>query len=684
MSTYTYPGVYIEELPSGQHTITGAATSIAAFIGWTNQGPVGEAVMVESWAEYEAMFGGLIPGIYLGYAVYQFFLNGGSQAYIVRLCVMLPSGPGVAVAAQATINGLQVAAANPGSWGNNIAIAISNVSSVANTFNLQVFELNANGTLSLVESYSNLSISATSPQYAVTVVNSQSNYIAITTTPPPPISPPASLTLPTATAYYTIAGSATGSVTPGSGVTQAATGATATLVSVGTSGTMLITGLVGGPANATAWTGAATFTPSSGAVPIQSTALIPGRVTSGTFSASETVTQSQSGGSATAYLIGGSAASTSGIVTSGYLLVAGLAGSAPNSFNTWSDSGGAVFTPSGSPLPTSAIPLGTSSTPGVTDPPLQATDPASPFVQLLLGPTSSSEPMTGYQLLANVTPMFNLLCVPGHVDANTIGQLQEFCAINRAFLIVDSPYVQNLSTANVNSMANSSGPVDGGSNPLTNGQYTSNAAFYFPWISASDPISGQSALFPPGGFVAGIYASTDASRGVWKAPAGIDAGLTGSVGLQYVMSDQQNGGLNPIAVNCVRQFPSFGNVVWGARTMAGADAVGSQWKYVPIRRLALFIESSLYAGTQWAVFEPNSEPLWGQVRLSIGTFMQGLFLQGAFAGTTPQQAYFVKCDDENNTDATTALGILNVTVGFAPLYPAEFVVIQIQQMMSQS
>jgi hypothetical protein len=192
------------------------------------------------------------------------------------------------------------------------------------------------------------------------------------------------------------------------------------------------------------------------------------------------------------------------------------------------------------------------------------------------------------------------------------------------------------------------------------------------------------AQFPPCGFVAGIYASTDASRGVWKAPAGIEASLTGAIGLQYVINDQQNGQLNPLGVNCLRQFPNFGNVVWGARTIAGNNALGSQWMYVPIRRLALFIESSLYSGTQWAVFEPNAEPLWGQVRMSIGTFLQGLFLQGAFAGTTPTQAYFVKCDSDNNTPATTALGILNVTVGFAPLYPAEFVVIQIQQMMNQS
>jgi phage tail sheath protein FI len=154
--------------------------------------------------------------------------------------------------------------------------------------------------------------------------------------------------------------------------------------------------------------------------------------------------------------------------------------------------------------------------------------------------------------------------------------------------------------------------------------------------------------------------------------------------LQYSLTDGQNGSLNPKAVNCLRQFSVYGDVVWGARTLAGNDEAGSQWKYVPIRRLALFLESSLYDGTQWVVFEPNDETLWGQVRMNVGTFLQGLFLQGAFAGTTPQQAYFVKCDAENNPASSVALGVVNILVGFAPLYPAEFVVIQIQQIVGQN
>jgi hypothetical protein len=203
-------------------------------------------------------------------------------------------------------------------------------------------------------------------------------------------------------------------------------------------------------------------------------------------------------------------------------------------------------------------------------------------------------------------------------------------------------------------------------------------------VNAPDPLQqSRISTYPPCGFVAGIYAATDAGPGVWKAPAGIDASLSGASGLTTVLTDAQNGTLNIQGINCLRNFPVYGTVVWGARTLRGNDQIGSEWKYVPIRRLALFLESSLYDGTQWVVFEPNDERLWSQIRLNVGAFMQGLFLKGAFQGTTPQQAYFVKCDAENNPQSSIDQGIVNILVGFAPLYPAEFVVIQIQQMAGQ-
>jgi phage tail sheath protein FI len=263
--------------------------------------------------------------------------------------------------------------------------------------------------------------------------------------------------------------------------------------------------------------------------------------------------------------------------------------------------------------------------------------------------------------------LFNIVCVPGLVHAGTIANLQKRVHDRRAFLIVDCDELDTVATV-VGALTGKTGPD------------ALNSAFFFPWVQAPDALQ-QNALraFPPSGFMAGIFARTDAQRGVWKAPAGTEASLSGASGLTITMSDAENGQLNPHAVNCLRTLPVYGTVGWGARTLDGDDARGSEWKYIPVRRLALFLEESLYRGTQWVVFEPNDEPLWAQIRLNIGAFMQGLFRQGAFQGTTPKQAYFVKCDRETTTQADINLGIVNIFVGFAPLKPAEFVVLKIQQ-----
>jgi hypothetical protein len=178
-------------------------------------------------------------------------------------------------------------------------------------------------------------------------------------------------------------------------------------------------------------------------------------------------------------------------------------------------------------------------------------------------------------------------------------------------------------------------------------------------------------------------ARTDATRGVWKAPAGTEAALRGTQGLSVKLTDGENGQLNPLGINSLRSFPIIGRVVWGARTLRGADQLADEYKYIPVRRLALFIEESLFRGTQWVVFEPNDEPLWSQIRLNIGAFMQNLFRQGAFQGSSPRDAYFVKVDSETTTQNDINLGIVNIVVGFAPLKPAEFVVIKIQQIAGQ-
>jgi hypothetical protein len=274
--------------------------------------------------------------------------------------------------------------------------------------------------------------------------------------------------------------------------------------------------------------------------------------------------------------------------------------------------------------------------------------------------------------------LFNLLCIPpptlddsDQTSPTLYSAALNYCVVRRAMLIVDPP--PDLNTGNAIAQLGTLG--------LT-GTAARNAALYFPRLREPDPtLDNRLRTFVPCGLVAGIMARTDAARGVWKAPAGIDATLAGVSDLTVNLTNDENGELNPLGINCFRTFPVIGRVVWGARTLRGADELADEYKYVPVRRLALFLEESLYRGTQWVVFEPNDEPLWAEIRLNLGAFMQDLFRQGAFQGSTPQAAYFVKCDAETTTPNDQNLGRVNILVGFAPLRPAEFVILQIQQMV---
>jgi phage tail sheath protein FI len=297
------------------------------------------------------------------------------------------------------------------------------------------------------------------------------------------------------------------------------------------------------------------------------------------------------------------------------------------------------------------------------------------------------------------TDQFDILCIPPdqmidttppaipETDSTTDTWRMElyqtaaqYCQQKRALLIIDPPTswatavqagnTQNISITDLGTYA-------------TEGEY---AAVYFPYLVEGNPLlNGQLGYFAPSGAIAGVMARTDASRGVWKAPAGItDGALSGTMGLELRLSDTDNGLLNPQGINCLRTFPVYGNVVWGARTLKGADVLNDDYKYVPVRRLAMYIEDSLLRGMQWAVFEPNAEPLWAAIRLSVGSFMNMLYRQGAFAGTTAKDAYYVACDATTTTQDEINQGIVNVLIGFAPLKPAEFVVITIQQMAGQT
>ncbi|HEV7401752.1 MAG TPA: phage tail sheath subtilisin-like domain-containing protein [Chthoniobacteraceae bacterium] len=519
MPAHTYPGVYIEEIPSGVRTITGVATSITAFVGWAAQGPTDRAELVLSFSDFARKFGGLDQRSLLGYAVNHFFANGGQRAYVVRI-VTAGSATVANNAKSATITldtKLRIDAISEGNWGNSYGIVTKTRSDDATRFQLRVVKLNDDKTFATVESFDNLSMSSTDARSVAKVLASDSNY------------------------------------------------ATATVVDASAPPTD-------------------TVIPSAGAdkdkLPVAST----------------------------------------------------LAG-------------------------------------GVDGTPLRPSDAG--FHSAVYPETGATANIGGVFRLDRID-LFNILCVPGEVDVATLGKLEKFCRDRRAFLIADCATGDTLTT------------LQNGPNSALTGVDSINAAFYFPWVLAPDPLQeNRLSEFPPSGFMAGLYARTDSTRGVWKAPAGTEATLSGVSGVKVNLTDDENGVLNPKAVNCIRNFPVYGTIAWGARTLQGNDERGSEWKYIPVRRTALFIEESLFRATQWVVFEPNDEPLWAQIRLNVGAFMHDLFRQGAFQGTSPKDAYFVKCDRETTTQSDINQGIVHIVVGFAPLKPAEFVVIQLQQMAGQ-
>lgn len=261
--------------------------------------------------------------------------------------------------------------------------------------------------------------------------------------------------------------------------------------------------------------------------------------------------------------------------------------------------------------------------------------------------------------------MFNILLAPGQSDPLIHAAMAKYAKERRAFAILDLP-----ATADTPTLAEqwfSENDLLG----------SPNAATYFPGLQVQDSTGGKRSCSSSGA-IAGVYARTDIARGVWKAPAGMEAVLRGAIDLGYPMSSAESDRLNSIGINPLRTLDQD-LIVWGARTLDGANSRASEWKYVPVRRLALFIEESIDRGTQWVVFEPNDEPLWARIRLNVETFMHSLFRQGAFQGATPRDAYFVKCDRTTITQSDIDMGVVNIVVGFAPLKPAEFVIVTIQQ-----
>lgn len=268
--------------------------------------------------------------------------------------------------------------------------------------------------------------------------------------------------------------------------------------------------------------------------------------------------------------------------------------------------------------------------------------------------------------------LVNLIVIPpysaGGVASSVIADAVAYAEERGAILIMDPP-------PSWRSIDDAAAGVSATSFPTS-----PNAAVYFPRIRRPDPLQGDRVRdFAPAGAVAGLIARTDENHGVWKPPAGTGATLTGVTGLSLSLNDRDQGRLNPLGVNCLRTLPPGNHVVWGARTRAGADISGSEWKYLTVRRTALFLQQSIELGTRWAVFEPNGEATWSRIRLDVGNFLHQLYRNGAFVGTTPKDSYFVKCDSSTTTGNDIEHGMLNIVVGFAPLRPAEFVIIRIGQ-----
>lgn len=654
--TPTYPGVYIEEVSSGVHTIAGVATSITAFVGYTSRGLDNRATHIFSFADFERAFGGLASDSELSYAVQHFFANGGTEAYVVRVpkfdavaaVIVMVDGLG-----GGTKQALKVTALSKGAWANNVIIDVDyNDIPAADTkaFNLTITDL---GTLA-VEKFTNVTIDSTKPNYVVGVVNDTDTGSKMV-----------SVSIPDNTAGRPVqTGTIGGDIAALSDIKNDKTyaikissdlpaGVIADLnVILIEQNETLPASMLGvcrlierklNVALANKLPGASVrCVPTSTGKGIRVLAFFDPTLLPGALDAKITFKDGDVNSAMAMLKLDAPA-----VNVAHYRL--GLGRTSPAQL-------GAVAGADGNTLPKSADLIGVEA--AFTG--IFALEKVDLFNMLSIPDATRAQPGNPFALDTNVDP-------------NAIfSAAMTYCGKRRAFLLIDPPP----NVANVDSA------TDWKSSTLT--VHDKNGAAFFPRLRLPDPLNDFTLrTFAPSGVVAGVYARTDGARGVWKAPAGVDATLNGVQGLVYKLSDPENGALNPLGLNCFRNFPIYGNVLWGARTLVGSDAEGSEWKYVPVRRMALFLEESLYRGTKWVVFEPNDEPLWAQIRLNIGAFMQSLFRQGAFQGKTPREAYLVKCDKETTTQDDINRGIVNILVGFAPLKPAEFVIIKIQQLAGQ-
>lgn len=607
----TYPGVYVEELPSSVRTISTVTTSVTAFVGHTRRGPLNQPVRVTSFAEFERRFGGLSSQSAVGYAVHQFFGNGGTVAVIVRV-----TRAGSGKAACATLESteghsecpvLEVHAKEPGHWGNGLRVAVDyDTTRPDDEFNLRVYDARGGAR----EAFTGLSMDASHGRYAPAVINSGSRLIRVDVVGEGRPDP-----------------SGTVSKRFGHELPDLAVDLTVKIGEVEREFT-LHDPRTDGEAPCSVAELALLLERKLRALPDA-----PGK-------------HAFAGVRVTAFgrriqVVAGSTDPED---------VVRFVGECANDLGLEGSVNPPVFPLKG------------------------GEDGDPPGARDLIG---SEADKSGIQALRDEDDV-NLLVLPELAayentdDAITVvSAAQRLCEERRVFLLVDAP--------------NSWGSADAARAGLAAFDQVrgNHAGLYFPQLQLTDPLTGRLRSFPPSGAVAGVFARTDAERGVWKAPAGTEARLVGVHSLAVKLTDRENGLLNPLGVNCLRAFPLVGPTVWGARTLEGSDALDSEWKYVPVRRLALHVEESLQRGLQWVVFEPNDENLWQQIRLGASSYLHNLFRQGAFKGGTPREAYFVKCDHDTTTDEDIANGVVNVLVGIAPVKPAEFVIVKIQQTSGQ-
>jgi phage tail sheath protein FI len=602
----TFPGVYIEELPSGVRTITGVATSITAFVGRALRGPVNEAITINSYADFERTFAGLWIESTMSYAVRDFYQNGGNQAIIVRLFHPFFADENdrnkALAAAQAVAQEAATAAGQAGATSQSVAAAAR----------------------TKADSYTD----PTERTVADKVAKAAEAEFARTGTPTP---------------------------TPDS--VKDAAAAAVNLAAPITKARLQVNTLNLEAAYEGAWGNSLRARVDYDVKGPQASTLFNLLIRDGLTGQVEQFRNVS--------VTVGHPRQIDRVLLNESILVR-VRGTLP------------AIRPAAHANPPPGQDVWGDDTPA-TNSKVATTDMAMDGDVLRRADfTGSGKEEAKQGLFAlNKADLFNILCIPSHalggdIEMELVGEAAKYCEDRRAMLLVDA---RSTWTGKDKAKVGIETGV---------GTTSKNAAIFFPRLRQPNLLrDNQMEDFVPCGTVAGIFARTDSQRGVWKAPAGLEATLVGVPQLSVSLTDAENGELNPLAVNCLRVLPPAGRVIWGARTLQGDDRLASEWKYIPVRRTALFIEESLYRGLKWVVFEPNDEPLWAQIRLNVGAFMQNLFRQGAFQGRTAGEAYFVKCDKETTTQNDIDLGIVNVLVGFAPLKPAEFVIIKIQQMAGQ-